>query len=341
MSKYVLTALLRPVPRPASTSQSPTEDHDSLSVVIITALTALCADYSFTIVKESIKPLDTTSLNTPRAIQVLLELGEDADPLAAQSLKTSQSLRDFEHRFNIDVAIQPYDAFHTPKRLVVFDMDSTLIQQEVIDEIAAFVGVKDKVAEITERAMRGELDFSASLRSRCALLSGVPATVFETLKHNGTITFTPGAHSLCRALKRQNCTLAVLSGGFQPLAEWVKSTLGLDYAFANTLEISPDGSELTGQVLGDIVNAERKAYLLKHIAEKEGIPLPQTVAVGDGANDLVMMAAAGFGVAFNAKPKVQIEAPAHVNTTTLQDILYLFGLTKQEQDSLVGLASML
>lgn len=155
--------------------------------------------------------------------------------------------------------------------------------------------------------MRGELDFSASLRSRCALLKGVPSTVFSTLKSNGTITFTPGAHQLCLALKRLGCTLAVLSGGFQPLAEWVKAELELDYAFANTLAVSDDGSELTGEVVGEIVNAERKAQLLLEIAAKEGINPRQAVAIGDGANDLVMMAAAGFGVAFNAKPKVQIE----------------------------------
>ncbi|KAK6522075.1 hypothetical protein TWF281_002644 [Arthrobotrys megalospora] len=259
-----------------------------------------------------------------------------ASGIQIRALKGCSELKEFEYIYNVDVALQRDSVFRRNKRLVVFDMDSTLIEQEVIDELAAFVGVKDKVAAITESAMRGELDFTASLRSRAALLKGVPSTVFTTLKSNGTITFTPGAHELCKALKKLGCKLAVLSGGFQPLAEWVKSSLELDYAYANTLEVSADGESLTGVVLGDIVNAERKALLLKQIAEKEGIDLRQVVAVGDGANDLVMMREAGFGVAFNAKPKVQEEAPSHINSRTLRDVLYLFGFTQDEVEELVS-----
>ncbi|KAJ1559872.1 hypothetical protein HK096_010804 [Nowakowskiella sp. JEL0078] len=183
-------------------------------------------------------------------------------------------------------------------------MDSTLIQQEVIDEIADIAGVVEKVSKITEAAMNGEIDFKESLKRRVVLLEGTSATVFETVKKR--ITFTPGALELCRALKRLGVKLAVVSGGFIPLAQYVKNHLGLDYAFANQLEISTDGTfVLTGKTIGPIVDGQRKAELLNVIAQAEGVKLDQVVAVGDGANDLWMMAEAGLGVAFRAKPKVQ------------------------------------
>ncbi|KAF3912714.1 hypothetical protein ABW21_db0207888 [Orbilia brochopaga] len=253
-----------------------------------------------------------------------------------KALKSSSDLKRFQDHFDCDVVIQPDNIWRKNKRLVVFDMDSTLIAQEVIDEVAAFVGKKEKVAEdimiqeITESAMRGEIDFEESLRARCALLGGVPADVFEILKTNGTITFTPGARELCKALKRMGCKLAVLSGGFQPLADWVKQQLGLDYAFANQLEVTKDGQTLTGRVVGEIVDAKRKAELLVKIAESEGIHISQTIAIGDGANDLLMMHAAGLGIA-NAEG----DAPACVNTGNLQDILYVMGVTLKEQNSLI------
>ncbi|KAK6353380.1 hypothetical protein TWF696_005346 [Orbilia brochopaga] len=258
-----------------------------------------------------------------------------------QRLKTSTQLRAFQERYDCDVIIEPDTIWRKNKRLIVFDMDSTLIQQEVIDEVAAFIGKKDEVSddyyiqEITEAAMRGELDFESSLRARCALLEGVPADVFETLKTNGTITFTRGARNLCVALKRMGCKLAVLSGGFQPLADWVKEQLGLDYAFANRLEVTEDGQTLTGELVGPIVDAKRKAELLSALAETEGINMSQTIAIGDGANDLLMMKSAGLGIAFNAKPKVQAEAPACLNTGNLQDILYIMGVTLKEQHQLI------
>ena len=153
--------------------------------------------------------------------------------------------------------------------------------------------------------MNGGLDFTASLRARCRLLSGCPASVFETLRSTGIIQFTPGVQKLCASLKKAGFKLAVLSGGFIPLALWVKAELGLDYAYANDLEVSEDGKTLTGKVKGDIVHAERKATLIEEIAAKEGISLEESVAVGDGANDLVMMQRAGLGIAYNAKPIVQ------------------------------------
>ncbi|KAK9356367.1 HAD-like domain-containing protein [Lipomyces doorenjongii] len=233
----------------------------------------------------------------------------------------------------IDIALQPNDRYRRGKRLVVFDMDSTLIQQEVIDMIAAYADVEDQVSSITSLAMNGLIDFNESLRRRASLLEGVPSTVFESLKSQ--ICLTPGAHELCKVLKKEGYQLAVLSGGFIPLANWIKSKLGLDYAFANQLEVSEDGTALTGKVLGDIVNAERKAHLLRHIAEMGNIELGESMAVGDGANDLKMMDTAGYGIAFNAKPIVQEKAPARLNAGSLQDVLYILGYSLDEQNALL------
>ncbi|OLL22671.1 putative phosphoserine phosphatase [Neolecta irregularis DAH-3] len=232
-----------------------------------------------------------------------------------------------------DIALQSHDVFRQHKRLVVFDMDSTLIQQEVIDEIAKFAGIKDQVATITHMAMNGEIDFTESLYCRVALLKGLPITVFEAVKN--ILVFTEGARELCRALKKAGIRLAVLSGGFVPLAEYVKRELNLDYAFANQLGVTADGLFLTGEVVGPIVHGERKAELLQVIAQAENISLNQVVAVGDGANDLWMLGKAGLGIAFNAKPKVQEVAPTCVNEKSLQIILYLLGYTDVEQRRLL------
>jgi phosphoserine phosphatase len=239
----------------------------------------------------------------------------------------------FEKEWNVQLVFQRHSVFRRYKRLAVFDMDSTLIQQEVIDEIARKLGVEREVSEITERAMNGELDFTQSLRARCALLRGVPSTVFEELR--SVITLTPGAKDLVMALKRLGFKTAVLSGGFTPLTSWQAQQLGLDYAFANHLVVSRDGKTLTGELEGEIVNAEKKKELVQQIAEREGIPLDQVIAVGDGANDLPMMNVAGFGLAFNAKPKVQQEAPARLNSTSLLDVLYMLGFTREEQEELL------
>jgi phosphoserine phosphatase len=182
--------------------------------------------------------------------------------------------------------------------------------------------------------MNGELDFTASLRERCALLRGVSATVFDDLKP--IISLTPGAADLVRALKRLGYKTAVLSGGFLPLTGWQAVQLGLDYAHANSLAVSEDGATLTGEVVGTVVDSHRKAELVRAIAAENGFELDQVVAIGDGANDLPMMWTAGLGVAFNAKPRVQQQAPTRLNSSSLMDVLYLLGLTEQEARELVA-----
>jgi len=242
--------------------------------------------------------------------------------LNLEDLRRHEELAEYEEKWGIQVVLQSHNVFRRHKRLAVFDMDSTLIEQEVIDEIARFVGVEKEVSAITARAMNGELDFSQSLRERVALLKGVPSDVFEKLK--SVITFTPGARELCKVLKNLGYKLAVLSGGFIPLASYVKNELGLDYAYANQLVISEDGTHLTGDLTGPIVDAGRKATLLAEIAQREGINLQQTVAIGDGANDLIMMKTAGLGIAFSAKPKVQAEAPCRLNSGSLRDVFFIY-----------------
>ncbi|KAI8376813.1 HAD-like domain-containing protein [Blakeslea trispora] len=243
-------------------------------------------------------------------------------------------LIDFSTSYGTDIAFQKDDVFRKNKRLVVFDMDSTLIYQEVIDEIARHAGVVDQVSAITEAAMNGEIDFKESLRRRVALLDGTSVGVIENVKK--ILTFTEGARFLCRALKKLGFKLAVISGGFMPLANYVKGELGLDYAFANQLEVSSDGLTLTGKTVGPIVDGVRKAELLEVIAQAEGLTLNQVIAVGDGANDLWMLNKAGLGIAFNAKPRVQEQAKARINQKSLKYVLTLLGYSDRDTEELGG-----
>ncbi|RLV96027.1 Phosphoserine phosphatase [Spathaspora sp. JA1] len=232
-----------------------------------------------------------------------------------------------------DIILQP-SSTRQSKKLVVFDMDSTLIYQEVIELIAAYADIEDKVAEITTRAMNGELDFNQSLAERVALLKGIDSTtLWQELQHK--ITLTKGVIELTHVLKKLGYVLAVLSGGFIPLAEYVKGKLGLDYAYANNLGID-ENMKLDGTTYGTIINGDKKAELLVEIAGKHGIDPKDAIAIGDGANDLKMMAAAGFGIAWNAKPKVQLEAPGCLNTESLQDVLYILGYDDSEIEKLIN-----
>ncbi|PYH80747.1 phosphoserine phosphatase [Aspergillus uvarum CBS 121591] len=271
----------------------------------------------------------------PRVMEVTFSPPPNPEYLTFADLRKHESIWRFEREWNVEVVLQRESVFRRHKRLFVFDMDSTLIQNEVIDEIAKFIGVEKEVSEITARAMNGELDFSASLKERVSLLKGVPADVFEKLK--SIITIAPGARELCKALKTLGCKMAVLSGGFQPLAEWLAGELGLDYAFANHLEIDPTTQTLTGKLVPSypIIDAAQKRTLLHSIAEQNGISISQVVSVGDGANDLLMLHAAGLGVAWRAKSKVQLEAPTRLNGESLVDILYLLGLNRDDVKELL------
>lgn len=231
-----------------------------------------------------------------------------------------------DHR--IDIAVQAGGLERRAKRLVVMDVDSTLIRNEMIDLLAEEAGCSDQVATITERAMRGELDFEGSLRERVRLLKGLDADAVERVR--GRIRLTPGARTLVRTLKRLGYAVAIVSGGFTIFTDWLQDLLGLDHAHGNNIEIV-DG-RLTGEILGPVVDRARKAELLAEIAAAEGVPLSQTVAIGDGANDLDMLAAAGMGIAFNAKPAVRDQAAVTVSVPYLDAILFMLGLRGSDVD---------
>ncbi|MFD7669082.1 phosphoserine phosphatase SerB [Streptomyces sp. NPDC059788] len=229
----------------------------------------------------------------------------------------------------VDVAVVASGLQRRAQRLVVMDVDSTLIQDEVIELFAAHAGCEAQVAEVTAAAMRGELDFEESLHARVALLKGLDAGVVELVRKE--VRLTPGARTLVRTLKHLGYQVGVVSGGFTQVTDALQEELGLDFASANTLEIV-DG-KLTGRVTGEIVDRAGKARLLRRFAQEAGVPLAQTVAIGDGANDLDMLNAAGLGVAFNAKPLVRQAAHTAVNVPFLDTVLYLLGITREEVEA--------
>ncbi|KAI1198270.1 phosphoserine phosphatase [Nemania serpens] len=272
----------------------------------------------------------------PLVVELTLSPAPTPDYLSLEDLRKHELIYRFEQEWNVDVVLQADTLWRRHPRLVVFDMDSTLITQEVIDLLAATItdppDLAAKVADITHRAMLGELEFDAAFRARVALLKDLPATIFEQLRP--VLNVTKGVPQLLRAFKKLGIKTAVLSGGFLPLTSWLARELGIDHAHANEVVISDEG-RLTGEVQGRIVGRERKRELLLEIAKEEGVALEQVVAVGDGANDLLMLSTAGLGVAWNAKPVVQMEASARLNGDSLLDLLYLFGFTSEEVDILV------
>ena len=327
---------------PQSGSPEPQLDPEPLDHFYGSYISPLCLTSFLDLISSLPLPPGSTHLSSshrcldtlihPRVVELTFSPAPDSNYLTLSDLRKHELLYHFEREWNLDIVLQPDTPFRRYPRLVVFDMDSTLIQQEVIDLIAASVGVEPQVSAITKRAMEGELDFSSSLRERVALLKGVDSNIFHTLR--STITVTPGARQLIRTLRRLGVKTAVLSGGFIPLTQWLAEELGIDYAHANSL-VSIDG-KLTGEVSGTIVDADRKALLLVQIARKENIDLSQVIAIGDGANDLLMMKKAALGIAFNAKPKVQFEAGARLNGESLLDFLFLLGFTAEETDTLIS-----
>ncbi|MBK5526061.1 phosphoserine phosphatase SerB [Pseudomonas sp. TH06] len=265
-------------------------------------------------------PLDTPADKGKGCIEFSVR-GEAADPqaLRAEFLSVAQDL-------NVDIAFQEDSLFRRNRRLAVFDMDSTLIEAEVIDELAKAAGVGEQVSAITERAMAGELDFRASFKERLALLKGLDVSVLDSI--GASLRLTEGAETLFAELKRLGYKTAILSGGFTYFAKQLQAKLGIDYVFANELEVV-DG-KCTGVAIEPIVDAQRKADLLKELAHKEGLRLEQTIAVGDGANDLPMLAIAGLGVAFRAKPLVKQSAKQAISTLGLDGVLYLLGFRDRD-----------
>jgi len=247
---------------------------------------------------------------------------DSSPPLRAELLQLTQ-------RFNIDIAIQRESIFRRNRRLFVFDMDSTLIEAEVIDELAKLHGVGDEVSSITASAMRGELDFKQSFRKRVALLAGFAESRLDEVLR--TIPLAGGAERLIHTLKSLGYKTAVLSGGFTFFGKYLQQRLGIDYVFANELETA--NGEVTGRVVGEIVDGNKKAELLAMLAERENISVDQVVAVGDGANDLPMLNLAGMGIAFHAKPLVRQSASHSLSHLGLDALLYLIGVRDRDLDA--------
>lgn len=247
-------------------------------------------------------------------------------PHEAQKIK--YELMELSNKFQVDLAMIPHDGKRYEAKLIVFDMDSTLIQHEVIDEMAAVYGIGGKVKLITEKAMNGELNFDEALRERVALLKGLKKRDMEKIVEN--LKVTPGVERLISEVKKKGYKTAIVSGGFKYFADHFKNKLGMDYAFANELEFI--GDELSGKVKGTIINAQEKARILEELSMKENLSLDQVVAVGDGANDLLMLAKAGFGIAFHAKEKVKKEAKHRLSFGPMTTLLYFLGIPGNHLD---------
>lgn len=299
----------------------------SLSARQIEATTKIIAEQGLNI--DSILRLTgRMSIKHPeRNVRACIEFSLRGNP--ADTAAMQKELMNMSQEMAVDFSFQHDDMYRRMRRLICFDMDSTLIQTECIDELAKRAGVGDKVSEITARAMHGEIDFKESFKERVALLKGLDASVMKDIAENMPIT--EGTDRLMSVLKTCGYKIAILSGGFTYFGEYLRKKYGIDYVYANELEIGDDG-KLTGRYVGDIVDGQRKAELLKLIAQVERVNLAQTIAVGDGANDLPMIGEAGLGIAFHAKPRVAANAKQSINTMGIDGILYFLGF----KDSYLG-----
>jgi phosphoserine phosphatase len=285
----------------------------SLKPIAINAIAAVIASDG-----GNIERIHRTASYPVTAIELTVS-GANLSTLRSELAKAGSEL-------GVDIAVSPGGLMRFAKKLVVMDVDSTLIQQEVIELLGAKAGVQAEIANITEAAMRGDLDFEASLRARVALLKGLPASILIDVQSE--ITLTPGARTLVRTLKKLGHHVALVSGGFEPVISPLVSELGIDHMRANNLEII-DGI-LTGALTGPIIDRAGKATALREFASEHNIDLEQTIAIGDGANDLDMIAIAGMGIAFNAKPAVKAAADSSVSAPYLDSVLYLMGISREE-----------
>jgi len=262
--------------------------------------------------------------NTKQKVKSVVEFSVRGTPSNIEKMKSR--LLEIAGTSDVDIAFQEDSIYRRNRRLVCFDMDSTLIQAEVIDELARKAGVFDEVSKITEAAMRGEIDFDESFRKRVALLKGLDESVMKEVAES--LPLTEGTERLFSMLRKYGYRTAILSGGFNYFGNYLKHKLGIDYLFANELEIK--NGKLTGRHVGEIINGQKKAELLKLITFKEDIHMEQVIAVGDGSNDLPMLRQAGLGIAFHAKPKVKESAKNAISTIGLDAILYLLGFRDRE-----------
>jgi phosphoserine phosphatase len=346
--RLILTVLISLSPSHAKAIESDLEECAStLGVDIATAFessdqTAIAAKRSLlhvVVLSQSLKPLAINAIAAVIATDGgnIERINRTASyPVTAIELTVSganlatlrSALATIGSELGVDIAVSPGGLMRFATKLVVMDVDSTLIEQEVIELLGAKAGVQSEIAKITESAMRGELDFEASLRARVALLKGLPEAVLIDVQSE--ITLTPGARTLVRTLKKLGHHIALVSGGFEPVIAPLAADLGIDHIRANNLEIAE--GKLTGSLVGPVIDRAGKASALRDFAAEHNVDLEQTIAIGDGANDLDMIAIAGMGIAFNAKPAVKAAADSSVSAPYLDSVLYLMGISREEVD---------
>lgn len=303
-NRYIITILGRKITAEQICATSKVITEQGLNIDFITRLTGRM-------------PLDEEKQPAAKAC---IEFSVRGTPI--DRVKMQEDFMGLSRRLNYDISLQEDTIYRRSRRLICFDMDSTLIRTEVIDELADRVGVGDKVRAVTESAMRGEIDFEESFKRRVALLKGLDVSVMKDIAEH--LPITEGVDRLMEVLKRSGYKTAILSGGFTYFGNYLKQKYNFDYVYANELEVGPDG-KLTGNYVGDIVDGKRKKELLRLLAQVENINIAQTIAVGDGANDLPMLSEAGLGIAFHAKPKVKAEASQSISTIGIDGVLYFLG----------------